>query len=985
MTTPLRVLIVEDRPEDAELMLRELRRTGFEPTAWRVTTGDAFVEHLEHNPDVILADYTLPSFGAPLALDLLRRRRADVPVIVVTGSVDEETAVECMRRGAADYLLKDRLSRLGPAVRRALGGRQAREEKRQAVSALEASEERYRIVSELTTDFAYALRILPDQTVVCEWVTGAFCRVTGFTAEEASAPGFWPSIVHPADQDVARLHWRSLLVGQPHEAEYRIQTRSGEPRVVRDYGRPTTEGRPPRVARVYGAARDVTETRRADRVRRLLGAAVQHASEAMVITTSDLEAPGPKILFVNPTFTELTGYEADEAIGQSPRILQGPKTERATMKRLKLTLARGDVFHGEAINYRKDGSEYLSEWDIAPIRDEENRVTHYISMQRDVTAKRAMERALRASEERYALAAQGSNDGLWDWDVQRQGLYLSPRAKVIVGFREDETVADPSSWFGRVHPEDAPRFRAALKAHMRGKSEHFECETRMLDPEGGIRWVLTRGLAVRNTSGIPLRMAGSLTDVSERRQVEEQLRRDALHDALTGLPNRAVLDDRLALAFRRSERRRGLLFGVLFVDLEGVATVNEQLGRAVGDALLVTVARRIEMHARAGDTVARIGGAQFAILLDELKHETDAGTVADRIQADLKKPTNVQGHALYVGANLGIALSTGGAERAEDLLRAATVAAYQAKEQGQAREEVFDRDSNKPALAVLQLERELQKAIERKEFELQYQPIVAEATGAVVALEALVRWRHPTRGLLGPGEFLPFAEECGVTVQLGEQILEMAAAQLDRWEAMRLPRVRIAMNLTARQWKHKDLRIRLARFLRTHHVDAARLQVEIAENLVMENPDDALELLEGLAKLGVRIAVDDFGTGASSLHSLARFPLSTLKIHRSFIQNLVPTDGAEGEAKVAADPASAAVVKAAVALAHSLGIEVVAVGVETVEQRAALKELGCDALQGYLFGAPLPADDATRILVTMREAEKRKRSLRNLFGFAVGG
>ena len=410
--------------------------------------------------------------------------------------------------------------------------------------------------------------------------------------------------------------------------------------------------------------------------------------------------------------------------------------------------------------------------------------------------------------------------------------------------------------------------------------------------------------------------------------------------------------------------------------------MNEGLGRAVGDELLVTVARRIETHARAGDTVARIGGAQFAILLDELKHESDARTVANRIQADLKKPINVQGNALYVGANLGIALSIGGAERAEDLLRAATVPAYQAKEQGQEREEVFDRASNKPALAVLQLERELQRAIEHKGFELQYQPIVAEATGAVVALEALVRWRHPTRGLLSPDQFLPFAEECGLTVALGEQILELAAAQLDTWEALRLPRVRIAINLSARQWKHKEPRIRLARFLRTHHVDAARLQVEIAESLVMENPDDALELLEGISKLGVRIAVDDFGTGASSLHSLARFPLSTLKIHRSFVSKLVPAEGADGEAK--SDPASAAVVKAAVALAHSLDIEVVAVGVETVEQRAALKELGCDALQGYLFGAPLPAEDATIILRKMREAEKRKRSLRNLFGFAVG-
>ena len=982
MTTPLRVLIVEDRPEDAELMLRELRRTGFEPTVWRVVDGDAFVEHLELGPDVVLADYTLPNFGATVALELLRRRRVDVPVIVVTGTVSEETAVECMRRGAADYLIKDRLSRLGPAVRRALGARQAREDKRQAVAALESSEERYRIISELTTDFAYALRVLPDQTIVCEWVTGAFCRVSGYTAEEAGTPGFWPSIVVPADQDVARQHWRALLSGQPHEAEYRIQTRGGEPRILRDYGRPIAEGSPARVARIYGAARDMTETRRADRVRRLLGAAVQNASEAMVITTSELEAPGPKILFVNPAFSELTGYDADEAIGTSPRILQGAKTDRATMKRLKLTLARGDVFHGEAINYRKDGSEYLAEWEIAPIRDEENRVTHYISIQRDVTAKRKMERALRASEERYALAALGSNDGLWDWDVQGHTVYLSPRAKAIIGFREDDAVTDPSSWFGRVHPEDAPRFRAALKAHLRGKSDHFECETRVLHPEGSTHWVLTRGLAVRNKSGIPLRMAGSMTDVTERRQVEEQLRRDALHDALTGLPNRAVLDDRLALAFRRSERRRGLLFGVLFVDLEGVTTVNEQLGRTVGDELLVGVARRIEKHARAGDTVARIGGAQFAILLDELKHETDARTVADRIQADLKKPLNVQGNALYVGANLGIALSTGGAERAEDLLRAATVAAYQAKEQGQEREEVFDRASNKPALAVLQLERELQKAIEHREFELQYQPIVAEATGAVVALEALVRWQHPMRGLLGPDQFLPFAEECGLTVPLGEQILELAAAQLDRWEAMHLPRVRIAMNLSARQWKHKELRIRLARFLRTHHVDAARLQVEIAESLVMENPDDAMELLEGLSRLGVRIAVDDFGTGASSLHSLARFPLSTLKIHRSFVSNLVPSEGAEGEVK--GDPASAAVVKAAVALAHSLGIEVVAVGVETVEQRAALKELGCDALQGYLFGAPLPAEDATNILIKMREAEKKKRSLRNLFGFAVG-
>ena len=547
---------------------------------------------------------------------------------------------------------------------------------------------------------------------------------------------------------------------------------------------------------------------------------------------------------------------------------------------------------------------------------------------------------LRRNKERYALAVQGANDGIWDWDLIRDRVYFAPRWKAITGYTDGEIGDSPDDWLERVHPDDIARVRVELSTHLDGRSPHFESEHRIMHADGGYRWVLSRGVAIRGEDGTATRMAGSMSNITARKTAEEQLVHDALHDALTGLPNRALFLDRLTQALNRAEREPDRRCAVLFLDLDRFKVVNDGFSHAVGDQLLVGTARRLTACLRPGDTVARIGGDEFTILIDGVDSIEEAQRVASRVQAALSEPFMIEGRDLVVTASVGIAVSEPGSRSAE-LLRNSDIAMYNAKREGTASHAVFSTSMHKRVVTRLRLETELREAIEGERLGVVYQPIVDLGTGHLRGFEALARW--PGDQEVSPGEFIPVAEETGLIQPLGRLVLHKACTQLAAWRERGVVNgnTTVSVNVSGRQLVEAELTADVTSALTESGLPADLLRLEITESSILHDPARIPELLDRLERKGVRVQIDDFGTGYSSLSFLRRFSGDALKIDRSFVASIRQEDGSEE------------IISAIIGLAHSLNLGSIAEGVENHDQLRLLQELGCERAQGFLFGRPL--------------------------------
>jgi diguanylate cyclase (GGDEF)-like protein/PAS domain S-box-containing protein len=627
---------------------------------------------------------------------------------------------------------------------------------------------------------------------------------------------------------------------------------------------------------------------------------------------------------------------------------------------LPFIIVSGAVGEDTAVAAMRAGAhDYIMKGNLARLPPAIERELREVAVRRQ---RRRAELALRESEERYALVLRGVNDGLWDWKLPENTVYFSARWKRMLGYEEDEIGSDPDEWLKRVHPEDLQRVKRELRAHLEGGAPHFESEHRVRHKDGAYCWVLVRGLAVRDATGAPERMVGSQSDITRRKTAEQQLLHDAFHDSLTGLANRALFMDRLAQALMRARRRSEQRCAVVFLDLDRFKVVNDSLGHAMGDQLLVAIAGRLRASLRPEDTVARLGGDEFCVLLDGIRDVSAARRVAERIQRALETPFSLDGHEVFATASMGIALSVPGVTRAADLVRDADTAMYRAKTLGRGRYEVFDATMRSRALEQWELETDLRRAMERGEFSLWYQPIVSLETGALKGLETLVRWHHPKRGLLNPSEFIGMAEETGLIVPIGRWVLREACARMCAW-TRRLPdapRVSIGVNMSARQLAQPRLLDEMADVLGETGLDRAQLVLEITESVIMENAGWTTALLSDLRSLGIQLYIDDFGTGYSSLSYLSRFPIQGLKIDRSFVRGI----GATGHRE------NVEIVRTILLLAQNLNIDVIAEGIETEAQQQELLALKCRWGQGYVFAPPLEEEAAERLLAASgRSAE----------------
>jgi diguanylate cyclase (GGDEF)-like protein/PAS domain S-box-containing protein len=585
----------------------------------------------------------------------------------------------------------------------------------------------------------------------------------------------------------------------------------------------------------------------------------------------------------------------------------------------------------------------------------------------DVTERKEAEEALRRSQAGLAEAQRMARLGNWEWDPRTGELYWSDETFRIYGFEPQSFAPTFERLLEAVHPDDRKTLGRALEDTLHG-GRPYDLEHRVVRPDGEVRVVHRRAEVVRGEDGEAVRMVGTVHDVTERKALERQLQHQALHDPLTGLPNRTLFTDRLRQALARAKRREGEV-AVLFVDLDNFKVVNDSLGHKAGDRLLVAASKRMRVLLRPEDTVARLGGDEFVLLLEDAGAQ-EAVRVAERVLERLREPLSLSGRRLVITASVGVATGGAGGKYAADLLRDADLAMYRSKRSGKARVAVFEEAMNAEALERLEMEQDLRGAIERGELRVHYQPqmllrsnlqesLRAAGSRAIVSpgtspreprlagVEALVRWEHPGRGLLLPGEFVPVAEETGLIVPMGEMVLEEACRQAKDWQGRFSadPPLAVYVNLSARQFRESGLAGTVSHILKETGLDAACLHLEITETAAMSDAPATVSALEELKALGVRMVIDDFGTGYSSLSYLGRFPVDYVKIDRSFIADLEK------------DPGAVTLVTGMIDLAHALGIRVIAEGVERSTQLERLEAMGCDLAQGYYFSHAL-SDEA---------------------------
>lgn len=690
VTSGLRVLHLEDNPDDAKLIEVRLAAEGMACAIARVETGDAFLAALEEGGfELILADYALPSFDGLSAFALARERRPEVPFIFVSGTIGEEAAIEALKQGATDYVLKQRLSRLVPAVRRA----------------------------------------------------------------------------------------------------------------IRD-------------------TKDRAECQRMEEKLRLSAQVFESSAEGILVT--DKEA---RILVVNPAFSLVTGYSRAEVLGQTPRLLRSGRHDADFYREMWASVLEAGQWKGEIWNRRKDGEIYPGWLTISAVHNAQGEVTNYV---------------------------------------------------------------------------------------------------------------------------------GACSDLTEQKRTEERIYHLAYYDVLTGLPNRLLLEDRLRLTLVQAHRSGGDV-AVLFLDLDRFKDVNDSLGHPVGDRLLQAVAQRLAECLREGDTAARWGGDEFVVLLQDLGGEQRAvaqraSVVAEKIQQALSEAFTLDGHEVLVTPSTGIALYPWDADNATDLIKYADTAMYQAKAQGRNNFQFYAAPMHKAVTARLFLENELRRALQRCEFSLHYQPQVDISSGRITGAEALLRWRHPVRGDIPPAEFIPLAEETGQILAIGDWVLDTAWAQYCAWRAADLCLPRLSVNVSPRQFQQTDFIRRVQALVGKAEPNGWDLELEVTEGTLMQCSEGVRAALDALKARGVKLAVDDFGTGYASLGYLRRFPINELKIDQSFVRDIT------------SNPDDAAIVRAIIAMAQGLDLRIVAEGVETQAQLACLQQLGCPEYQGYLFSRPVPAEAFARLL-----------------------
>jgi diguanylate cyclase (GGDEF)-like protein/PAS domain S-box-containing protein len=811
------------------------------------------------------------------------------------------------------------------------------------------SDSRYRALVERIPLVTYTAA--PDKVSSTVYVSPQIEKLLGFSPEDYLADTeLFAKQIHPEDRErvLEEIH-RSHSSGQPFRSEYRMLRRDGRVVWVHDeaYELHDEDGKP---LGLQGITQDITERKQAEKAlqesEQRFGSAFRDAAIGIALVGQD-----GRFLQVNRSLCRIVGYSEEELLEKTFQEITHPDDLQADVEQVRRMLA-GEIktYHIEKRYFHKNGHVVWILLSVSLVHDQEGEPLYFISQIQDITERKRAEEALKESEEKFRITFEDAPIGVAFIDLDGRRFKANRALCEMLGCSEEDLLGE--NYLEHVHPDD----REMSTEHFHGTLEEgagsYELERRYIRVDGHVVWNLTSVSLIRDSKGNPSYFVCLHQDITERKEAEKRLKYQATHDLLTDLPNRHLLMDRLKRALRLTRRRRDRKVAVLYLDLDNFKAVNDSLGHEAGDLLLVAVGERVRWCLRPEDTLARFGGDEFAVLLEEVETPSDTAKVAERIVERFRAPLVVDGRELFIKPSIGIALGTARENTAEDVLRDADTAMYQAKGQDDDYR-VFDPAMYEQALRRLKLEGDLRRAIENEEFVVCYQPIVNLQTGETSGVEALVRWQDPEQqGLLAPSQFISVAEESGLVVPMGRWVLEEACRQGAKWqqEQSHVSPLVMAVNLSAKQLQHPDMAETVEEILKKTGYDAYCLSLDITETVYIEVLEGSTAALDKLKRLGVDISVDDFGTGYSSLAYLKRVPAETLKIDKSFIKGI-------GEAIE-----DTAIVRMIIELAHTLGMEVTAEGVESEEQADQLKEMGCDRGRGFYFAEPLSPEEATRFL-----------------------
>jgi diguanylate cyclase (GGDEF)-like protein/PAS domain S-box-containing protein len=812
-------------------------------------------------------------------------------------------------------------------------------ERIRAEEALRRSETYFRTVIENASEIISILQ--PDGRIL--YNSPSIERVLGYKTAKA-VDGNLYNFVHPDDLDKVRQGLRGVSSGEvfTDPIEIRLRHRDGSWRTIEAAGRPLGEGDPPQVVT---SCRDITERKYAQQA--LLASEQKYRNIFDFASIGIYQStPDGRLITANPMFARILGYDSVDQmleINLERDVYADPNARRDLIRAHR---SRGHASDMELSWKRRDGSPVWIQLSAHAVKDDKGRVLYFEGFVTDIDERKRAEVTLRTQ----AVAMEASMDGI---AILGNDLHINYVNRAFIRLLRYTTPAEICGrpWATLYDMNGADRFLHEIFPIVRGSGE-WRGEAIGLQ-RNGMSFPQEISLTAIENGG----MIAIVRDITERTHAEEQIKHLAYHDALTSLPNRLLFKDRLVIAISHAHREKGRV-AVLFLDLDHFKVINDSLGHNVGDLLLQEVSHRLKASIRDSDTVARQGGDEFTVLLAQVTRPEDAARVGEKLLESIRAPLHLEGHAFQITASMGVSIFPDDGVDADTLIKNADTAMYQAKGEGRDRLQLFNAAASARAMERLALEQGLRKALANGEFVLYYQPILDLRSGRISGTEALLRWDHPDLGVIPPGEFLPVAEQTGLMVPIGSWALQAACRQAREWERAGHTGLTMSVNLSVSQLRHELIeRVQLA--LDDSGLAPSQLELEITESGAMQYPERSIQLLEELHRIGVRISLDDFGTGHSSLSHLKRFPIDTLKIDQSFIRDL------------GSDRDTAAIVTAIIAIGHTLSLRVVAEGVELEAQRAFLVENACDSMQGYLFQGPLPAARFERLLSELNKREIR--------------
>lgn len=764
--------------------------------------------------------------------------------------------------------------------------------------------------------------------------------------------------VHPEERDkiAQRLEARITESGSSGTSRFRLLDASGDYRLVEATA--TNRLSEPGVRAVVCSLRELGDERgqidTSDAAQDRWSVLVSSIAEGIITARADGTVEG-----VNEGALQIFGRLRDDIVGSSIKQLipdlwdDISRNYAEAFKADENEIGKRELH--EVAGVDSEGNDVALELSASWLHDQDEQVL--VAVIRDVSDRKRSDDAVRISEERLSYAAEAAKDGLWDWNVIDNSVYFGPRWDSLLRLDPGVLEGRIESWFNRLHESDFAGFTTAFDMVLAGEVPTLEVEHRMLCGDEQYRWYLTRGMGVKGKNGRVQRIVGVVSDIHRRKQAEERAAHNALHDVLTELPNRQLMLDRIGQLYQRRDDDNKGQSGLILIDLDRFRVINESQGHRVGDQLLGAVARRLEGSVRRGDTVARLGSDQFAVLITEARSEADIRARAEDFLEVIRATLSIGSDSVNLTASIGLRVLDNDTTAPEDIVRDAALASQEAKRLGGDQIVTFFIELRTSMLQTYRYENDLRTAIREGHVEPYYQPLMDIDTGKPIGFEALARLHHPSRGLIPPSEFIPIAEETGLITEIADQVLDQSTQQLADWkvEFQELEPLVVTINLSPVQFDRQDVVGQLRRAIARTGLSGRDIKVEVTESLLMQNPEKSNQILRNIQALGVQICIDDFGTGYSSLSYLRQFSFDTLKIDRSFVSHIVN------------DRRDAELVRTMIQLGQNVGMTVVAEGVEEEAQLEVLSQFGCHYGQGYFFAKPLPGDEATKWLRTHKK------------------